>query len=116
MQSRVLRELEEAGSESITTIVNTVEEVSFPVASQEFLLEVEQAIRDLYDRGFVAFEREVYDARSGRSNFFPADLQQVFPLRRCLIFDEERQYWAWNEPDCGEGRIKLVLTSEGALT
>jgi hypothetical protein len=114
----VLRLLEEAGSEEIPVVLNTLQ-AQFPAYQPEELLSVaEEAIGGLRKLGLVAFSRD-YGVAGLHYVQLPDDQPKgSTSLQQLSTYDEARKAWKWADLPGDSEPISLILTEQGtrALT
>jgi hypothetical protein len=114
----VLRLLEEAGSEEIPVVLNTLQ-AQFPAYQPEELLSVaEEAIGGLRKLGLVAFSRDYGVAGLHYVQIPDQDLKGGRLIRHFSVYDEDRGAWTWGNLSGNSEPISLILTAQGtrALT
>ena len=113
LQREVLWMLEEAGSETLPTLANTLG-AKFPHEPRDALLAATQdAVRDLHDAGLVSLGREYVKPGERWKSIPPEEVARFLLLSDVLRWDEERGFWHWDEVRAGTHRVALALTEVG---
>jgi hypothetical protein len=113
MQREIVWILEEAGAESIPTVLNTLQAHFSDHTPDELLIVAEEAIRKLFDMGFVSFSR---DYEKPNLNYVPVsgeEASNLLSLAGYIHFSKQRRQWEWDDVRGGPYKISLEITQNG---
>lgn len=118
MEGIILRELEEAGSEGVINILNTLF-TRFPEKNKDvFLWEAAHSIRKLFEMGFVSFsiDKKIPGLRDVPIGMPEAQSYLRFPTT--VFWKVQQGLWNWKIESVGEYPLQLIMTEAGhkALT
>jgi hypothetical protein len=107
LPQRILSELEEAGSETVSSMMNTVIDPSGATADIEAFKAALSEVVNL-NLADIAY----FDGEAGRREALTKDdaLGLVGGIGERLTFDEERKYWVWKKT---EALPEIVATKAG---
>jgi hypothetical protein len=107
LASRILSELEEAGSENFSSTVNTV---LSPKGDSEEIQDSIDALEELLGRGLVVLARELSWEEPPLRLSGEESLEAMPALALCVSFDAEARLWKW---DKAQPLIEIVATEVG---
>jgi hypothetical protein len=113
LQNDILWLLEEAGSETLLTVLTTLIINETITASDSILYDVESAVRSLIRVGFLTMTKDIEKPGSNDVLVTPDELKSLQNLRSILDWNERKRCWTWNTDQGGPHPISLVLTPEG---